>query len=59
MIGAVLGMTIVLTMVLATGADTVAQDAIPARVTFASMDGRTKLVGYVSRPAKPAARPPW
>ena len=57
MIGAVLGMTIVLTMVLATGADTVAQDAIPARVTFASMDGRTKLVGYVFTPGKAGRAP--
>src|SRR6202035_4207888 len=47
----------VLTIVLATCADAAAQDAIPARVTFASMDGRTKLVGYVFAPDKAGRAP--
>jgi hypothetical protein len=50
-------LAIVLAIVLATCADAGAQGADPARVTFASMDGRTKLVGYVFTPTKPAARP--
>ena len=48
LIGAVVGSAIVL----ATCADAGAQGADPARVTFASMDGRTKLVGYVFTPGK-------
>src|ERR1700744_5487458 len=59
-IGAVLAFATVLAIVFATVlaialaacADAAAQDALPARVTFASMDGRTKLVGYVFAPDK-------
>ena len=47
----------VLAIVLATCADAVAQGADPARVTFASMDGRTKLVGYVFTPDKAGRAP--
>jgi hypothetical protein len=53
MIGAVVGLVIVL----ATFADAAAQDAVPARVTFASMDGRTKLVGYVFTPDQAGRAP--
>jgi dienelactone hydrolase len=53
LIGAVLGLAIAL----ATCADAAAQDAVPAHVTFASMDGRTKLVGYVYTPDKPGRAP--
>src|ERR1700692_966939 len=48
MIGAVLAVAIVLATCTGAGA----QGADPARVTFASMDGRTKLVGYVFTPGK-------
>ena len=44
-------------IVLATCADAGAQDAVAARVTFASMDGRTKLVGYVFAPDKTGRAP--
>jgi dienelactone hydrolase len=53
LIGAVLGLAIAL----AACADAGAQDAVPARVTFASMDGRTKLVGYVFTPDKAGRAP--
>ena len=53
LIGAVLGFAIVL----ATCADAGAQDAVPAHVTFASMDGGTKLVGYVYTPDKTGRAP--
>jgi carboxymethylenebutenolidase len=53
MIAAVLGLVIVL----AACADAAAQSADPARVTFASMDGRTKLVGYVFTPGKAGRAP--
>src|SRR6202035_3963151 len=49
MIGAVL--------VLATCTDAGAQGADPVRVTFPSMDGRTKLVGYIFAPAKAGRAP--
>jgi carboxymethylenebutenolidase len=54
---AVLGMAIVLAIVLATCADAGAQGADPVRVTFPSMDGRTKLVGYVFTPGKGGRAP--
>jgi carboxymethylenebutenolidase len=38
--------------------DTLAQSALPARVTFSSMDGHTTLVGYVFTPAGKAGRVP-
>lgn len=47
----------VLAIVFAPGADAVAQDAVPARVSFPSMDGRTKLVGYVFTPDKAGRAP--
>jgi dienelactone hydrolase len=57
LIGVVLGFATVLGIVLATCADAGAQDAVPARVTFASMDGRTKLVGYVFTPDQAGRAP--
>ena len=57
MIEAILGIAIVLAIVLVTCADAGAQDAVPARVTFASMDSRTKLVGYVFTPDKAGRAP--
>src|SRR3984957_5733167 len=54
---AMIGAVIVLAIGLATCADAAAQDAVPARVTFASMDGRTKLVGYVFTPGKAGRAP--
>jgi len=47
---ALIGAVLSLVVVLATCANAGAQGADPARVTFASMDGRTKLVGYVFTP---------
>jgi dienelactone hydrolase len=55
--GAILGFATVLAIVLATCADADAQDAVAARVTFASMDGRTKLVGYVFTPDQAGRAP--
>jgi dienelactone hydrolase len=46
-----------LSIVVAMCAGAAAQDAAPARVTFASMDGRTKLVGYVFTPNKAGRAP--
>src|SRR5580693_6396651 len=65
MIGAVLDFAtafarlfaILLAIVVAMCAGAAAQDAAPARVTFASMDGRTKLVGYVFTPNKAGRAP--
>src|SRR6202023_346760 len=57
MIGAVLGMVIVLAIVLATCGDGGAPGADRARVAFPSMDGRTKLVGYVFAPGKAGRAP--
>jgi carboxymethylenebutenolidase len=54
---AILDFATVFAIVLATCADAAAQDAIPARVTFASMDGRTKLVGYVFTPDQAGRTP--
>src|SRR5579862_7853547 len=57
MAGPVLGMMMVFAIVSATSAGAAAQDAVPARVTFPSMDGRTKLVGYVFTPEKAGRAP--
>src|SRR5580704_524447 len=54
---AMIGAVLVFAVVLATCADAGAQDAAPARVTFASMDGRTKLVGYVFTPDQTGRAP--
>jgi hypothetical protein len=54
---ALIAAVFVLAIVLATCADAVAEDAVPARVSFASMDGRTKLVGYVFTPDKAGRTP--
>src|ERR1700731_373991 len=54
---AMIGAVLVFATVLATCADAAAQDAVPARVTFASMDGRTKLVGYVFTPDQTGRAP--
>src|SRR4029077_2398415 len=48
---------LILAIVLAAGADAGAQGADPVRVTFPSMDGRTKLVGYVFTPGKAGRAP--
>ena len=54
---AMIGAVLVLANVLATCADAGAQGADPVRVTFPSMDGRTKLVGYVFAPGKAGRAP--
>jgi dienelactone hydrolase len=54
---ALIAAVLVLVIVVATCAGAAAQGADPARVTFASMDGRTKLVGYVFTPGKAGRAP--
>jgi dienelactone hydrolase len=56
-IAAVRSLVNVLAIALAMCAEAAAQDAAPARVTFASMDGRTKLVGHVFAPDKVGRAP--